>query len=76
VVGGNIIGVGSKTDRSSLRVYLGQDNYKNWEFIWNPLRLGVPGQAPANPNGPPPGAANPNGQQPQTQTPTVNVPTQ
>ena len=57
VMGGNIIGVGSKVDKSSLRVYLGEDNYKNWEFIWNPLnRGGLPGQQPANPNGaaPPP----------------------
>jgi type II secretory pathway pseudopilin PulG len=56
VIGGNIIGVGSKVDRSSLRVYLGASNYKNWEFIWNPLSLrGVPGQNPAVPTGAPNG---------------------
>jgi hypothetical protein len=74
VVGGNIIGVGSKIDKSSLRVYVGEDNYKNWEFIWNPLRTAAPGQPPANVNGPaaPPGGANLNGQQPPA--PTVNGP--
>lgn len=62
VVGGNIIGVGSKIDKSSLRVYVGEDNYKNWEFIWNPLTTAAPGQPQANPNG----------QQPPA--PTVNAP--
>jgi hypothetical protein len=69
VVGGNIIGVGSKIDKSSVRLYVGEDNYKNWEFIWNPLRTAVPGQPPANPNGP---AAPPGAQQPPA--PTVNAP--
>jgi type II secretory pathway pseudopilin PulG len=64
VIGGNIIGVGSKIDKPSLRVYLGADNYKDWEFIWNPLSLrAAPGQNPVNPNGvavpPGPGAPNP-----------------
>jgi type II secretory pathway pseudopilin PulG len=70
VVGGNIVGVGSKIDRTALKVYKGQNNYKNWEFIWNPLRAVIPGQAPVNPNGVPPTA----GQQPPA--PTVNVPGQ
>jgi type II secretory pathway pseudopilin PulG len=48
VMGGNIIGVGSKVDKSSLRVYLGESNYKNWEFIWNPLSGLAPGQPPGN----------------------------
>jgi type II secretory pathway pseudopilin PulG len=69
-MGGNIIGVGSKVDRSSLRVYLGAANYKDWEFIWNPLSLrAAPGQTPVNPNAP--GSA-PNGLQ--APPPTVNVP--
>jgi len=75
IMGGNIIGVGSKVDRSSLKVYLGADNYKDWEFIWNPLsvRGGVSSQnpnlnAPAAP--PIPGPAG----MPQAQPPTVNVP--
>lgn len=69
IMGGNIIGVGSKVDKASLKVYLGGDNYKDWEFIWNPLssRGGVPGQTPNlnSPAAPPTGAPQP---------PTVNVP--
>lgn len=83
VLGGNIIGVGSKIKKSSLRIYQGGDTYEQWEFIWNPTGLtAVPGQAPANPNANPtttPNAANPNSpdsQQPQQppQTPVINVP--
>jgi type II secretory pathway pseudopilin PulG len=89
VMGGNIIGVGSKIKKPSLKVYLGGDTYQQWEFIWNPTGLAaLPGQTPVNPNANPtsaPNDANPNGtapaspdgQQPQQtpQTPTVNVPT-
>ena len=65
-MGGNIIGVGSKMDKSSLRVYLGEDNYKNWEFIWNPLGRVLPGQQGNGAAAPPaPG----NGQQPMPQPP-------
>jgi len=62
VMGGNIIGVGSKVDKPSLKVYLGESNYKNWEFIWNPFVRLVPGQQqPVNPNGAPaPNGAAPN----------------
>ena len=54
VIGGNIIGVGSKIKEPSLRVYLGGDTYEQWEFIWNPMQQGaIPGQqAPVNPNAP------------------------
>jgi hypothetical protein len=90
VMGGNIIGVGSKIKKSSLRVYLGGDTYQQWEFIWNPMvQLAIPGQAPVNPNVNPnsaPNGFNPNGmngqplqqnnQLPQQnqQTPTINMP--
>jgi type II secretory pathway pseudopilin PulG len=46
VIGGNIIGVGSKIKESSLRIYEGGDTYEQWEFIWNPNQLG---QAPPTP---------------------------
>ena len=36
VLGGNIIGVGSKIKKPSIRVYQGGDTYQEWEFIWNP----------------------------------------
>jgi len=88
VLGGNIIGIGSKIKTPSLKVYLGGDTYQQWEFIWNPTGLSaMPGQTPVNPNVNPtsaPNTANPNGtapatpdgQQPQQtpQTPAVNVP--
>ncbi len=84
ILGGNIIGVGSKVKKPSLRIYFGGDTYQTWEFIWNPTpQLGMPGQPPVNPNANPtatPNANNPNattpsspdGQQPQM--PNANVP--
>jgi hypothetical protein len=36
VIGGNIIGVGSKINHSSILVYDKAKNYKQFEFIWNP----------------------------------------
>ncbi len=81
VLGGNIIGVGSKIKKSSIRVYQGGDTYEQWEFIWNPTgQQAIPGQQPANPNANPTTAPNggnanpPDGQQPPPQTPVVNVP--
>jgi type II secretory pathway pseudopilin PulG len=89
VLGGNIIGVGSKIKKPSIRVYLGGDTYQEWEFIWNPTGLNaIPGQTPVNPNTNPTAAPNgtalngtnpnsPDGQQPpqSPQIPPVNVPT-
>jgi hypothetical protein len=52
IIGGNIIGVGSKVDQSSLIVYEQASNYKQFEFIWDPskeLGIGVAGQQPAVP---------------------------
>jgi len=90
VLGGNIIGVGSKIKQSSQKIYLGGETYQKWEFIWNPTgQTALPGQQPANPNANPtaapnaPAGANPNGpdaqqpqqsQQPGMQTPVINVP--
>jgi hypothetical protein len=86
VMGGNIIGVGSKIKKPSLRVYFGGDTYQQWEFIWNPTgQAALPGQSPVNPNANPTSTpapnsgtnpASPDGQPPQQnqQMPTVNVP--
>jgi type II secretory pathway pseudopilin PulG len=57
VIGGNIIGVGSKIKEPSLMVYQGSDTYQQWEFIWNPTQqVAIPGQAapvaPAVPTAP------------------------
>lgn len=52
VLGGSIIGIGSKIKKPSLRVYMGGDNYQQWEFIYSPNgQLIIPGQAPVTPNG-------------------------
>ena len=54
VFGGNIIGVGSKINKPSLRIYEGASNYREWEFIWDPTKdVAVTGQ-PAAPGGKPP----------------------
>jgi hypothetical protein len=83
VMGGNIIGVGSKIKKPSLRVYLGGDTYQQWEFIWNPSAITVvPGQGTVNPNVNPtsaPNGFNPNGMngqqlQQNQQPPTINIP--
>jgi hypothetical protein len=36
VMGGNIIGIGSKINQSSIAVYEKAKNYKQFEFIWDP----------------------------------------
>jgi type II secretory pathway pseudopilin PulG len=57
VFGGQIIGVASKVNRPSIKVYNCGKKYHDWEFIWNPAaqqaQAGVqPGQQPpANPAG-------------------------
>lgn len=66
VIGGNIIGVGSKIPQQSIRVYNGAQTYREWEFLWDPAReaqaLGGPGSAPNNPLSPtPPGGGTPGG---------------
>ena len=82
-IGGNIIGVGSKIKKPSLRIYLGGDTYQQWEFIWNPTgQVAMPAQTGANPNvnpTAPPNGTDPNnlnGQPPPPTppTPSVNVP--
>jgi hypothetical protein len=82
MVGGNIIGVGSKVKRSSIRLYLGGDTYEQWEFLFNPTgQVALPAPAPANPNANPtaapgttPNPANPNGTDGQQQQPPQTAP--
>jgi hypothetical protein len=75
VLGGNIIGVGSKIDTPSFRVYLGGDTYKMWEFIWNPRGALIVNPANSNYTGAP-GVANPNPQAPGVNTPPPASPAQ
>ena len=55
LVGGNIIGVGSKINKRSVIVYDKAKNYRLFEFVWNPSKdaanalnqqIGAPGQNP------------------------------
>lgn len=75
LIGGNIIGVGSKNKKPSFRVYLGGDTYQKWEFIWNPVQQSlVPAQTPVNPNANSTGAPNAQAPDPSAQTPGANPP--
>jgi hypothetical protein len=47
IIGGNIIGIGSKVDRKSVIVYEKATNYHLFEFIWDPSKdvMGIGGAA-------------------------------
>src|SRR5215467_5454880 len=79
IMGGNIIGVGSKINKKSVLVYDKAKNYRLFEFIWDPSKdtfgmgqpgmqtgTGLGGQPIGQPIGQPAGqpAQNPTGQQP------------
>jgi type II secretory pathway pseudopilin PulG len=46
IIGGNIIGVGSKIDRRSFRLYDGADSYLKYEFIWDTSKSSVVSKLP------------------------------
>lgn len=48
VFGGNIIGVASKVNQSSIRIYDGGITYREWEFIWDPTKEAVIGAQPVS----------------------------
>jgi hypothetical protein len=85
IMGGNIIGVGSKVNQSSVIVYEKAHNYRLFEFIWDPSQdMGI-AAAPGTPIGTPAGAPagtpgqNPTGSQPNNpfgppQTPPTAAP--
>jgi hypothetical protein len=57
IIGGNIIGVGSKVNRRSVIIYDKARNYRLFEFVWNPSKdlqnaLGQAGTQIATPNQP------------------------
>jgi type II secretory pathway pseudopilin PulG len=67
VIGGNIIGVGSKIKEPSLRLYDGADVYDQWEFVWSAApQIAIPGRQPAGPTPPPPAQQQPPAGQQQT----------
>jgi hypothetical protein len=67
IIGGNIIGVGSKINKRSIMVYEKAKNYQLFEFIWDPSKdnmgVGQPGMQTGTGLGQPPGQT-PFGQQP------------
>jgi hypothetical protein len=84
VMGGLVIGVGSKVKESSVRVYEGGDTYFQWEFIFNPLANGaqLPSATPAagapaagQPATGQPAAGQPGNGQPAFGQPTTGQPT-
>ena len=58
VVGGNIIGVGSKVNKASIIWYEKAKNYRQFEFIWDPSKEPVNGGAAAGVIGVPPAGQN------------------
>jgi len=54
VIGGNIIGVGSKVNKASIIWYDKAKNYRQFEFIWDPSKEPVNGGAAAGVLGVPP----------------------
>jgi hypothetical protein len=67
IMGGNIIGVGSKINKPSVMIYEKAKNYRLFEFIWDPSKdtfgMGQPGMQTGTGLGQIPGQ-NPLGQQP------------
>lgn len=67
IIGGNIIGVGSKINKSSVMIYERAKNYRLFEFIWDPSKdtigIGQPGMQTGTGLAPIPGQT-PFGQQP------------
>jgi len=78
IIGGNIIGVGSKINKRSIMVYEKAKNYRLFEFIWDPSKdsmgVGQPGMQTGTGLGQPLGQT-PFGQQP-AQNPPQNPPQQ
>jgi len=54
VIGGNIIGVGSKVNKASVIWYDKAKNYRQFEFVWDPSKDPVNGGAAAGVIGVPP----------------------
>jgi len=71
VVGGNIIGVGSKVNKASVIWYDKAKNYRQFEFIWDPSKEPVNGGAAAGVIGVPP-AGTQNGSNSIFSSPTGN----
>jgi hypothetical protein len=77
VFGGQLVGVGSKVDRKSVRFYKGYGKYREWEFIWDPAEEAgaAGGLVPQAAGGLFPGGGQPPGTQPIVTQPLVTTPT-
>jgi len=64
VIGGNIIGVGSKVKRHSIKVYDGGITYEEWDFLWDPTKEQGAAAQPGTPAGIRPGGNPPGGNPP------------
>jgi hypothetical protein len=77
LVGGSIIGIGSKINQPSIIVFEKAHNYRLFEFIWDPSKdlgiAGAPGQQIGTPAGTP--GQNPTGLQPNPLNPPPAPPT-
>jgi hypothetical protein len=62
IIGGNIIGVGSKVNKSSIIIYEKAKNYRLFEFIWDPSKDNIGAGQPGMQTGT--GLGQPLGQQP------------
>jgi hypothetical protein len=71
IMGGNIIGVGSKINKKSIMWYDKAKNYRQFEFIWDPAKeaAAFAGQQGNTPAGTSPLGANPVGGQPGQNSP-------
>jgi len=88
IIGGNLIGVGSKVKKPSIKNWNGASDYYHWEFIWKPIQVvGAPGAAqppaagatgapPAIPGSSAPSVGNPPANPPETPAPPANPPDQ
>ena len=88
IIGGNIIGVGSKVNQASVMVFEQAHNYRQFEFIWDPSKdmgivsgpttaIGTPAGTPGqNPSSAPANPMNPMNPQPNPplQPPNPNPP--
>jgi hypothetical protein len=70
IMGGNIIGVGSKINKSSIIIYDKAKNYRLFEFIWDPSKDNVMAGQPGTQVGT--GIGQPAGQTPFGQQPAQN----
>jgi type II secretory pathway pseudopilin PulG len=80
IIGGNIIGVASKINQTSIKVYDSGTTYRAWEFIYNPSKdvttIGQTGVVVGTPNNQAPGANPASGTMPGSPNPLVNPPPQ